>query len=179
VRLLIVGLAAALLMEPLAAILHRGVMHGFGWGWHRSHHQRRTGTWERNDRFPVVFAGLTIAVMAAGALAGRGDLLAAGVGVTLYGLAYLLVHDLGIHGRFIGRPLGRGRYLRWVRSAHGVHHLYGEAPYGFLSPIVPPALRRRADIAAGGAHDRQRQRAVTTAASLEAVATEARREKTS
>ena len=178
-RLVIVGLGAALLMEPLAALLHRRMMHGFGWSWHRSHHQPRAGTWERNDRFPVVFAALTIAVMAVGAGLGQRALLAAGAGVTAYGLAYLLVHDLGIHGRFVGRPVGGGRYLRWVRSAHAVHHRSGEAPYGFLSPMVPPALRRPAAMGAGGAHDRQRQRAVATAASFEAVDTEARREKTS
>jgi beta-carotene 3-hydroxylase len=178
-RFLIVFAIAAMAMEPAAALLHRAVMHGFGWGWHRSHHQRRVGAWERNDLFPVVFAAFTIVVMAVGAGTGRSDLIAAGAGVTAYGLAYLVVHDLGIHGRFLARPLGGGRYLRWVRSAHRVHHLYGERPYGFLSPKVPPELRRRADAVADGSFDGRRQRAKATDATFEAVGTDTRREKTS
>ncbi|MCU1346497.1 MAG: fatty acid hydroxylase [Acidimicrobiia bacterium] len=177
-RFVIVFVVAAVAMEPLAALLHRGVMHAFGWGWHRSHHQRRGGTWERNDLFPVVFAGATIAVMAAGAAFGRKELIAAGAGVTAYGLLYLIVHDLCIHGRFVGRPVGRRRYVRYVRSAHRVHHLYNAAPYGFLSPIVPGELRRRAT-AATEPFDGRRQRASATDATLDDVGTESRREKTS
>jgi beta-carotene 3-hydroxylase len=178
-RVLIVFVVAALAMEPMAALLHRVVMHAVGWGWHRSHHQRRVGVLERNDLFPLVFAGLTIAVMAAGAAGGRPDLIAAGAGVTAYGVAYLVVHDLCIHGRFVGRPIGAGRYVRWVRSAHRVHHLYGVAPYGFLSPIVPPELSRRAAASGGEPFEGRRHRARATAATLDAVVTDTRREKTS
>ena len=53
-------------MEPLTALTHRWVMHGGGWGWHRSHHRPATGRFEANDLYPVVFAGLTIAVLCVG-----------------------------------------------------------------------------------------------------------------
>jgi beta-carotene 3-hydroxylase len=178
-RVVIVFAIAALAMEPMAALLHRTVMHAIGWGWHRSHHQRRVGVLERNDLFPLVFAALTIIVMAIGAGTGLTDLVAAGAGVTAYGFAYLVVHDLCIHGRFVGAPVGRGRYVRWVRSAHRVHHLYGVAPYGFLSPIVPPELRRRAAATPGEPFEARPQRARATAATLDVVDTETRREKTS
>jgi len=35
------------------------VMHGWGWGWHRSHHEPRRGMFEKNDLFAVVGAAAT------------------------------------------------------------------------------------------------------------------------
>jgi hypothetical protein len=32
-------------MEAVAWAVHRYVMHGVGWGWHRSHHEPREGGW--------------------------------------------------------------------------------------------------------------------------------------
>jgi beta-carotene 3-hydroxylase len=154
------AVAAALLMEPVAALTHRLVMHRpRGWAWHRSHHApRRPERWtEANDRFPLVFATATVAVMAAG---GPGVRLA-GAGVAAYGVSYAVVHDVCIHGRLTGgRPLVRGAWLRHVAAAHAVHHRHGRAPYGFLVPIVPARLR-------------------AATVTLRAVGTRARREKTS
>jgi beta-carotene 3-hydroxylase len=67
-----------------------------------------------------------------------------GIGVTAYGAAYLVVHDLVIHRRVPWLPVP-DRVGRRLREAHNVHHLFGEAPYGFLAPVVPRALRARAD----------------------------------
>ena len=64
-----------------------------------------------SDRFPVVFAAVTMATMALGRATGRAGLVAAGVGAAGYGLLYLLVHDVGVHGRLNG---GRGR--QWERT---------------------------------------------------------------
>ena len=36
-------------MEMIAWASHKYVMHGFGWGWHRSHHEPRDGALERHD----------------------------------------------------------------------------------------------------------------------------------
>lgn len=136
---LAVAVAAAAAMEPIAAWLHRRSMHaGRGWGWHRSHHATRGRGWERNDWFPVAFAVATVAAMALGAAAAPlRFLLWAGAGVTAYGAAYFLVHDVCVHGRLAGRPLVAGRYLRWVAANHGEHHRTGRAPYGFLVPVMP------------------------------------------
>lgn len=141
VTAVLVAAVTAVAMEPAAALLHRAVMHGSGWAWHRSHHRPRRGTFERNDLFPVTFAGLTIAAMAVATVSGHPGVVAAGWGVTAYGLAYLAVHDLCIHGRAGDRFRPRGRYLSWVADAHRVHHRTGRAPYGFLVPIVPRAAR--------------------------------------
>jgi len=180
----LVAVTAALAMDGVAALAHRHLMHGRGWVWHRSHHLARGRRLEANDAFPVVFAVVTATVMAAGAGgAGLRPLLWVGAGVSAYGLSYLVVHDVCIHGR-LGRPLIVGRYLRWVRDAHRIHHLYGGAPYGFLLPVVPRALRRRASttdrdpfgrapVGAGWTSE------AVTVASLRAVDTRARPENTS
>lgn len=140
------------LMEPAAALAHRRVMHGFGWGWHRSHHRagakrRAANRLETNDLYPVVFAGVTVAGMAVAARTGATSVVAAGVGISAYGMVYAAVHDVCVHGRLTGgRPLLPGRWLHWVASAHALHHRTGRAPYGFLLPIVP-ARHRAATLA--------------------------------
>ncbi len=99
------GLAAFVAMEPGAAGFHRAVMHGKGWVWHRSHHRKTAGPLEANDVFPLLFAALTVIAMAVAARGGQGMMLGALVGVSGYGLAYGLVHDVCVHGRFSGRRL--------------------------------------------------------------------------
>lgn len=142
-----VGLAvlALVLMEPLTALVHRFVMHGFGMGWHRSHHGPARRRLEANDLFPVVFSALTIGALCMGLyVPGFALLVPVGVGVTAYGAAYLLVHDVVIHRRIAGLPVPDRLLARW-RAAHNVHHLCGRAPYGFLAPIVPGDLARVAE----------------------------------
>ena len=45
-------------MEVFAWFAHKYVMHGWGWGWHKSHHEPRAGWFEKNDLYAVVFAGI-------------------------------------------------------------------------------------------------------------------------
>jgi beta-carotene 3-hydroxylase len=144
VRTVLVGVAAFLFMEPVTALLHRVLFHGPGLVLHRSHHRPASRGWEANDAFPVVFAGITIALMAVGTWRpGFGPLVAVGAGITAYGASYALVHDLYIHRRVPILP-ERVALLEPLREAHRIHHLYGGAPYGMLAPVVPGALRARA-----------------------------------
>jgi len=173
----LVAVAAALVMEPIAAALHRWVMHKRGWAWHRSHHAPKRGLVEANDLFPLVFAAFTVAVMATGTwIPALRPLFWIGIGVSAYGAAYIVVHDLCIHGR-VGRAVGSICYLRWVRAAHHLHHLYGRAPYGFLLPVVPKELGLLSESppAEGG----QWTNEVATVQSLRPRETRARRVKTS
>jgi beta-carotene 3-hydroxylase len=142
---LAVAAVAFVLMEPVTAVTHRFVMHGVG-GWlHRSHHRSRDVGWERNDWYPVMFAGLVLLGMWAGFNIDRfGALVPAGVGVTLYGAAYAVVHDVYIHRRLAGFGGRRVAALDRLATAHRIHHLYGGAPYGMLAPVVPRELRARA-----------------------------------
>jgi beta-carotene 3-hydroxylase len=177
---LAVVLATIVVMEPAVALTHRFVMHGAGWAWHRSHHQPPRAMLEANDLFPVAFAAATVGVMAVGSsVTGLGLLLWFGVGVSAYGAAYLVVHDICIHGR-LGRSVLVGPYLRWVAASHAVHHRYGREPYGFLVPIVPAARRERGQ-ASGREAGRGTGRAAeaTTVPILRAVDRRARRVNTS
>ena len=91
-------LASFLLMEPATALIHRYVMHIVGWAWHKSHHERIGKPFELNDLFPIIFSFVAIALF----LLGRSNSVftAIGIGVTLYGLVYFVVHELIIHSRF-------------------------------------------------------------------------------
>ena len=59
IRLAIV-LAAATAMEMIAWSSHKYIMHGFGWGWHRDHHERHDRALEKNDLYAVVGAAISI-----------------------------------------------------------------------------------------------------------------------
>lgn len=142
------GVAAFVLMEPFTAATHRWVMHGVGERLHRSHH-RRPGShaWEANDWYPVVFAAIVMTAMWAGFNRdGLAALVPVTVGVTAYGAAYALVHDVYIHGRLRWRG-SRFAVLDRLAAAHGLHHRFGGAPYGMLLPVVPATVRRRATAA--------------------------------
>ena len=109
---------------------------------HADHHTPRDGGCQRNDLYPASFSVLAVGLFAAGT-SGSGHLVlvAAGVGMTAYGVAYLYVHEVCIHRRL---PIRRrlGRYLDVAaRRMHRVHHLYGGEPYGMLLPLVPGELR--------------------------------------
>ena len=137
----LIALAALVLTEPAAALAHRFVFHGFGMGWHRSHHLPPRRRLEANDLFPVVFSAVTIAVLSVGVWVGGGEvLIPIGIGVTAYGACYLLVHDLVIHRRIAALRIP-DRVGHRLRAAHNVHHLFSDAPFGFLAPVVPHRLR--------------------------------------
>jgi len=137
----VLWLLAFVAMEGVTYVAHRWVMHGFAWVLHRSHHQRLASRFEANDIFPVVFAALTLMVMALAN--GWQPLWSVGLGITLYGIAYLFVHDAYIHER-IPLPRKMFGFLKPWRRAHRIHHLYGGEPYGMLLPVVPRRLRVRA-----------------------------------
>ena len=142
----VVGLVSFVLMEPLTALAHRTVMHGAGRALHRSHHVNAAagvnGRWEANDAYPVAFAAVVMAGLAIGFnVAGWGVLVPVGIGITAYGAAYALVHDVYTHRRvdlFGEREVG---WLDRLAAAHRVHHERGGAPYGMLLPVVPRSSR--------------------------------------
>lgn len=138
-------MVAFVAMEPITAATHRWVMHGLGEFVHRSHHRSRDTRWETNDWYPVMFAAVVnVGLFAGFNWDGFRPLIPVAVGVTAYGVAYALVHDVYIHGRlgwFSGRRIAA---LDRLADAHRIHHLYSAAPYGMLLPVVPAELRIRA-----------------------------------
>jgi beta-carotene 3-hydroxylase len=141
----ILALISFVLMEPLTYGAHRWLMHGPGRRLHRSHHRESSGGWEANDLFPLGFAAVVVLGLAVGFnVDGFAGLVPVGVGITTYGAAYALVHDVYTHGRLRGFGRRRVAGLDHLAEAHRLHHRFGGEPYGMLVPIVPASLRARA-----------------------------------
>jgi beta-carotene 3-hydroxylase len=123
---------AFVVMELVAYLAHRYVYHGLLWMFHKSHHTPREGVFEWNDIFPIFFASVSIVVFwyAVGPPA-HIDIIAAALGVTVYGLVYSFFHDIYIHRRLPG-VVFRNSYLQRMKKAHMVHHATGGEPYGLL-----------------------------------------------
>lgn len=63
----------------------------------------------------------------------------AGLGITLFGISYMFIHDGLVHKRFPVGPIADVPYLKRVAIAHKLHHSekYGGVPWGlFLGPHV-------------------------------------------
>jgi len=119
-------------MEFFSYLVHRFVYHKLMWILHKSHHTRRDGMFELNDLFPLTFATVTIVLMVKGIAEGSGsDLLAASIGIALYGMVYFTIHDLYVHRRAKVVSL-KIPWLIKVKKAHALHHRYGGEPYGLL-----------------------------------------------
>ena len=143
-------LGALVFMEGFAWVMHRYVMHGPLWIWHRSHHEPRTGAFELNDLFAVVFAAPAIIAIWFG-VRGIDWLLPVGLGITTYGAIYFLFHDGLVHRRF---PMPKARSAYWKRliQAHRFHHAVhtkdGCVSFGFL--LAPDVRSLKAKLAARG-----------------------------
>lgn len=119
-------LIAVLGMEFVAWFAHKYLMHGALWGWHEDHHKpkyEKHGFWEKNDRFFLVFAIPSAACYMIGSLyADYRYLLFIGIGISIYGLIYFLIHDVYIHQRFNWFRQLDNKYSRAILRAHGAHH---------------------------------------------------------
>lgn len=139
----VVAVLVAAAMETWARVLHGRVWHASLWSVHRSHHSRRRGRFERNDALSAAHAPLAAALVMIGCnLHGHAAAvcIGTGVGMTMFGLAYVIVHDGFVHGRLPVRFLARVPWIRRLRDAHAVHHARGAAPYGFF--LGPRELTR-------------------------------------
>lgn len=134
---LLVAVATTLAMELVAILAHRHVMHGFLWSLHKSHHEPRTGRFERNDWFGVMGAIPSIFLIFAGSLLGWGDLATwIGIGIAGYGAIYFGFHDIIVHRRIETGYVPRSAYMKRIVQAHRLHHVVqsreGTVSFGFL-----------------------------------------------
>lgn len=143
-------LATVAAMEWVAWASHKYVMHGFAWSWHRDHHEPHDKLLEKNDRFALFGAALSIGLFALGSpwLMGEHAWWPAtwlGLGVLVYGLIYTLVHDGLVHQRWFRWVPKRG-YAKRLVQAHKLHHATlgkaGGVSFGFLWARAPEALKR-------------------------------------
>jgi beta-carotene 3-hydroxylase len=126
-------LGGFLFMEFVAWFTHKYVMHGFLWVLHKDHHIRDGRRFEWNDMFAVIFATPAFLFVYTGALAGFDWKFFLGIGITLYGLAYFIFHDVLVHGRMPFLKKLTNRYLRATINAHLDHHKpRAYYNYGFL-----------------------------------------------
>ena len=109
-------------MEGVAWILHKYVMHGFLWNVHKDHHITHDKKFENNDFFALVFAIPSWLLMMFGIMAGCDYRLYIGIGVTLYGVCYVLVHEGLIHGRIKILANTKNANLLALRNGHLAHH---------------------------------------------------------
>lgn len=129
-------------MEMYARWAHKALWHDFqpGWAIHESHHKPRIGPFEANDIFAVINAAPAIALTAYGFFTPSewgGVCFGLGMGMTVFGIAYMFVHDGLVHKRFPVGPIAQVPQLKRIAIAHRIHHTdkYGGLPYGmFLGP---------------------------------------------
>jgi beta-carotene 3-hydroxylase len=122
-------------MEGFAWTMHRYVMHGILWCWHKSHHQPRSGRYERNDLFALLFSIPAVAAFALGA-SGNREWTAIALGITGYGIVYALFHDGLVHRRFPTGINPQSTFWKPRVQAHRVHHAIrtknGCVSFGFI-----------------------------------------------
>ncbi|KAI3757665.1 hypothetical protein L6452_05208 [Arctium lappa] len=134
------SVGAAVGMEYWARWAHEALWHASLWHMHESHHKPREGPFELNDVFAIINAVPAIALLNYGFFHKGiipGLCFGAGLGITVFGMAYMFVHDGLVHKRFQVGPIANVPYLRRVAAAHQLHHTekFNGVPYGlFLGP---------------------------------------------
>lgn len=135
--------AAVVGMEFFAWWAHKYIMHGWGWGWHRDHHEPHDKVLEKNDLFAVVFGTIVFFMFLIGYYVSAA-LWWTAFGITLYGLIYTLVHDGLVHQRYWKWTPKRG-YAKRLVQAHRLHHATvgkeGGVSFGFVFARDPAKLK--------------------------------------
>ncbi|MBC2666185.1 beta-carotene hydroxylase [Novosphingobium flavum] len=146
----LIVIATFLVMEGVAWSSHKYVMHGFGWAWHRDHHEPHDRLLEKNDLFALVGAAMSISMFALGSpLVLGADAWAPGtwigLGILCYGVVYSLIHDGLVHQRWF-RWVPRRGYAKRLVQAHRLHHATigkeGGVSFGFVFARDPAVLKQ-------------------------------------
>lgn len=115
---ILVGFVA---MEISGSLIHKYLMHGPLWNIHKTHHRASKGIFELNDIFSLIFGSIAILLILVGieTLDYRFWL---GIGISLYGMLYFLIHDVLVHRRakWFERP--KNNLLLGIFRAHQAHH---------------------------------------------------------
>ncbi len=64
--ILAIILASVIAMEFVAWGSHKYIMHKWGWGWHRDHHEPHDNALEKNDLYGIVGAVMSMSMFAIG-----------------------------------------------------------------------------------------------------------------
>ena len=138
-----VTLASLVGMEVFAWVAHKYIMHGWGWEWHRDHHEPHDNALEKNDLFAVVFGLANAAMYLLGTFVWEWMTWVA-LGVTLYGVIYAVIHDGLVHQRLF-RWVPKKGYAKRLVQAHKLHHATigkeGGVSFGFMIARDPAKLK--------------------------------------
>ena len=147
--LIAIAIGVFFVMEWVAWAAHKYIMHGFGWGWHKSHHEEHDELFEKNDLYAVVGAAMSISMFMLGSPLVAGDYAWPpatwiGLGILGYGIIYTLVHDGLVHQRYFRWVPKRG-YAKRLVQAHKLHHATigkeGGVSFGFVLARDPAKLK--------------------------------------
>jgi beta-carotene 3-hydroxylase len=157
--IILIVVASVFAMEWIAWASHKYIMHGWGWAWHRDHHEPHDNALEKNDLYGIVGAVMSISMFALGSplvmgAAAWDPATWIGLGILVYGIIYTLVHDGLVHQRYFKYVPKRG-YAKRLVQAHKLHHATigkeGGVSFGFVLARDPAKLKAdlRAQRAAG------------------------------
>jgi beta-carotene 3-hydroxylase len=148
--IILIVLVTFVAMELIAWSSHKYIMHGWGWGWHRDHHEPHDNTLEKNDLYGIVGAAMSISMFAIGSPLVLGANAWepgtwVGLGVLFYGVVYTLVHDGLVHQRYF-RWVPKSGYAKRLVQAHKLHHATigkeGGVSFGFVFARDPAVLKQ-------------------------------------
>ena len=108
-------------MEFSGWAIHKYLMHGPLWVIHKTHHQPSKSFFELNDLFSVVFGSIAVVLI----LLGVEELdyrFWMGIGISLYGVLYFVLHDVLVHRRLKWFERPKNSFLEGIFKAHQAHH---------------------------------------------------------
>jgi beta-carotene 3-hydroxylase len=147
--IILIVLATVVAMELVAWGSHKYIMHGWGWAWHRDHHEPHDNVLEKNDLYGVVGAVMSISMFMWGSPLVAGDkawepATWIGLGILFYGIIYTLIHDGLVHQRYF-KYVPRTGYAKRLVQAHKLHHATigreGGVSFGFVFARDPAKLK--------------------------------------
>ncbi len=123
-------------VEIFSYTAHRFLFHGVLWKIHQTHHTARKGAFELNDIFSVTFGLFSIFLMVFAEKPFAYSIsFPIGLGISIYGFVYFIIHDFFTHRRFLPFK-SNSKLLLKIRAAHQRHHQttekIGIAPYGLF-----------------------------------------------
>jgi beta-carotene 3-hydroxylase len=147
--IILIVLATVIAMEWVAWASHKYIMHKWGWGWHRDHHEPHDNALEKNDLYGIVGAVMSISMFAIGSPLVLGANAWepgtwVGFGIMFYGIIYTVIHDGLVHQRYFKYVPKRG-YPKRLVQAHKLHHATigkeGGVSFGFVFARDPAKLK--------------------------------------
>lgn len=118
IAFIVLGFAA---MEFSGWFIHKFLMHGPLWVIHKTHHQPSKSFFELNDLFSVLFGSVAVVLI----LLGVSELdyrFWMGMGISLYGFLYFILHDVMVHRRLKWFDRPKNSFLKGIFKAHQAHH---------------------------------------------------------